>query len=159
MRWLSYRLAYFPGKDALDKKKYAEAEEQLTKAAEAFPIHPDAGLALAEARWRLGKKDEARKLIDLILEKDPEYPPAHYLSGIFSGEEGDLQSARASFEKALEGDPKNSEAWYELGKVLARANETGRALHAFRLVAEADPFITAYRLSILKEKQAQTRKK
>jgi predicted Zn-dependent protease with MMP-like domain/Flp pilus assembly protein TadD len=60
-----------------------------------------------ESGWELlenGKIDEARKLADRAVTKDPESPEAHTLVGAVASAEGDVDAALEAFEKAMELD-------------------------------------------------------
>jgi len=152
MRWLSFRLAYFYGKDAATNKKWAKAESHLQEALQYFPRHPQASLALAEALWNQGKKEAARQQIHSLEESEPGLSPVSYLLGLFSKEEGNLEQARTYLEEAVLRDSKNIEAWYELGKIYIGLSETEKALQALEQVTRVDPFITRSRFLELKEK-------
>ncbi|MBL8966342.1 MAG: tetratricopeptide repeat protein [Spirochaetaceae bacterium] len=87
----------------------AEADDDLSLALarllELRPRAPETRAIKAKALFRAGRKDEARKLIDRILEKPCDDSSLHYLSGILHAERGERDKALARYERALELEP------------------------------------------------------
>jgi len=151
MGWFDFRLAYFPGEDALRKEKWEKARMHLEKALQINPASTEAACDLATALWSLGKKEEARKQINDFLQKFPQ--SLGFLTlGRFLSEENQLDAAHEAFQKAVSLDPKNLDAHYELGKVLLQLNEPEKVFEIFHKVTLNDPFITPFALSRLQEK-------
>ncbi|MCL4513611.1 MAG: tetratricopeptide repeat protein [Candidatus Eremiobacteraeota bacterium] len=152
MKWLSFRLSYFPGKDAIERKEWNKAENHLEKATQIFPNHSEAVLNLAQAKWNLEKKEEAFHLIEKLLQNEPESTSAYFLMGQFSLKENQLDKALEYFTKSIQANPKNIEAWYELGKLYIRQNEAVKAVEAFHQVVQQEPFLAHLRSSELQDK-------
>ncbi len=149
MKWLSFRLNYFPGKDALEKKEWIKAEASLEKAVQIFPAHSEAVLSLAQAKWNLNKKEEAFHLIEPLLEHSSDSTAAYFLMGRFSLEEKQTDKACEYFKKAVESNPKNIEAWYELARIYLKLNETAKSIEALDQVTQQEPFFVHTRMKDL----------
>ena len=59
-----------------EQGRYPEAERRLRRAIELLPRLSHARLALADLIMLRGQVVEARRMLDTILEYDPEFPPA-----------------------------------------------------------------------------------
>lgn len=152
MRWLAFRMAYHTGKESLEKQRWEKAEISLKQSLLQIPFHPDATLALAQALWGLGKKEEARSHLSEFLSRQGNFAPAFVLEGRWLCEEKKVEQASKELEKAVSVDPKNIEAWYELGRIYVQLDLQADAFRAFKKVAYADPFIAPFELSLLEEK-------
>lgn len=137
MSWLSFRLAYFRGVEALRKEDWVKAESFFRKALQIRPLHPETILQLAQTLQNLKMESEARALIDNLIQSHPNLSEPYFLLG--------------DFEKAVSLDPKNSNAWHELGKTALLNQDFKKALLAFRKAVEIDPFLLPQQLHKLEE--------
>ena len=69
-----------------------------------------------------GKTDEAIKVLDNILEKNPDSPEAHYLMGKALTAKNNLFAAVKHLEETIKVDEKYYDAYYLLGKNYAKVN-------------------------------------
>ena len=152
MNWLLFRIRYIWGAEALAKKRYGDAESHFARALDSKPGNVEALMGMAESEWRLGKQEEARKRVEVILEKEPGFSGARFLASRFDLESNKFEQARQQLMHAVEGDPRFLEAWYELGKVSIALGDEEVALKAFGVLAGSDPLVLPYRLAELEEK-------
>ncbi|HOX48154.1 MAG TPA: tetratricopeptide repeat protein [Spirochaetales bacterium] len=110
----------------------------------------------AKALFRAGRKEEARKLIEALLDKGSSDSALHYLAGILASERGDREKALERYSRALELEPayplyafRRAEALFLLGRpeaeeAIARALELApeegwtRNLAALAILKSAD---------------------
>ncbi|MDD3001537.1 MAG: tetratricopeptide repeat protein [Candidatus Riflebacteria bacterium] len=76
----------------------------------------------AEGLINSGKTAEAKKLLDDILDKNPDSPKGHFLMGKILSNEGNLFPAISHLEEALRVDEKFYDAYYLLGRNYSRVN-------------------------------------
>jgi tetratricopeptide (TPR) repeat protein len=92
------------------------------------PDNPVVPVYLARARAQAGRRDEARRLLDEVLARAPQYGPALAERGKLALAERDLESAEALLRQACERDPSDYQAQYQLYQCLAqRGKEAVRA--------------------------------
>ena len=96
---------------------------------------------LAEATRLVVKRDfvSARRLLQTILKANPAEPEALNLTGVILVEEGRLEEAAASFERALKANPKLGGAYINLGYLYKRQQKPESALAAFQKAAAVIP--------------------
>jgi tetratricopeptide (TPR) repeat protein len=75
---------------------------------------------LARARLQEGRRDEARRLLDDVLARAPQYAPALAERGKLALQERDLESAAALLRRACALDPSDYQAQYQLYQCLAQ---------------------------------------
>lgn len=98
---------------ALIYQQVGENDKALAAFSEARAAYPDdVNLVLNEAnlQYNLGNKDKFKELMAEASGMDPNNPDLHYNVGVINMEQGDIEGARASFNKALEIDPKYTNA-------------------------------------------------
>jgi tetratricopeptide (TPR) repeat protein len=95
-----------------------EAQQAFERALELDPSLVEAATALANVHIDSTKDwSEARRLLDEVIRREPDYAPAYVSLGVMSLRGEELSRAAQLFEKALELDPRNQEALYNLGAV------------------------------------------
>jgi tetratricopeptide (TPR) repeat protein len=88
---------------------------------------------LANALKAQGKIDEALLEYKKVLEENPRDAIANYnLANLFRDYRGDMPAAIRHYQKALEIQPKFAEAYLNLGLLLERIGETGKAIDALQ---------------------------
>ncbi|HXG58176.1 MAG TPA: tetratricopeptide repeat protein [Thermoanaerobaculia bacterium] len=95
--------------------------------------------APADAAYAQGKSDEALKLYEQVLAKDPQNIHALVRSGMLLSWKGDYAEAVRRYDRALAADPGNSFARMERAKVLSWARQFPQAIAAFRQILAAEP--------------------
>ncbi len=90
------------GTAALVRGEYPQAVEDLRKAIMIDEKNPIAHNHLGLAYFALGKKDLAKKEIELAIKHDPEYSDAYINLGNFLVEKKDLEGAKKLYRKALD---------------------------------------------------------
>lgn len=101
----------------------------------AKPAGEDRAAALLDS----GKKDEAVKLLQNILEKNPDSPKAHFLMGKALSLEGDLFASIKHLEEAIRVDDKFYDAYFLLGRNYSRVNLLEDALRNYQIYYAVKP--------------------
>ncbi len=101
----------------------------------AKPAGEDRAAALLDS----GKKDEAIKLLQGILEKNPDSPKAHFLMGKALSLEGDLFASIKHLEEAIRVDDKFYDAYFLLGRNYSRVNLLEDALRNYQIYYAVKP--------------------
>lgn len=105
------QVSYFSGLAAYAVGRIPQAEEALTRAAQANSLPPQTkNLAKAGAmiaNFHLGRIPvaEAQSAVTSALEVDAQFPPAKVASGLIAERNGDFPSARAQYEAVIKGNP------------------------------------------------------
>jgi tetratricopeptide (TPR) repeat protein len=106
------------GSAYLSSGRPAEAQSAFEKAAELDPSLVAALTSLANLHIDHTREwSEARRLLDEVGKRAPDYAPAYVSLGVMSLRGGDLPKAAELFEKALDLDERNQAALYNLGAV------------------------------------------
>jgi len=103
---------------ALRAKNFVEAELELEQLVLEHPEYPGPHVNLALVYLNDGRRDDARKEIELALGVDPGHAAANTQLGILLREDGKFEAAEAAYRRALETDPDHSLAHYNLGVLL-----------------------------------------
>jgi predicted Zn-dependent protease len=102
----------------LQAKTFGEAAEHLERLRRSQPDNLRVQVGLAEARYSLGDRDEAVRLVDAVLARQPEFAPALALRGRLALEAGEHEQAETWLRQAVRGDPRDHQARYNLILVL-----------------------------------------
>ena len=81
--------------------------------------------------YKLGKHEEALKLIDKILERQTDNPEFFYSKGFILFENKKYEEALKCFDAALDLNVENPDAWYYKGNILYKRGNYEKALEAF----------------------------
>ena len=68
----------------------------------------------ADQSYQAGRFDRARDQYEKVVAANPQFVPGHLRLGAIAYREGDMQGARARFERVQQLDPKNAQAKYNL---------------------------------------------
>lgn len=119
---------------ALAEKGVQPGETSSLSAAEAHALfqravkaHQSGDLPGAEASYRQ------------LLEEQPDYVPALYLSGMLSRSQGEIDSALAKLEAAVRAEPHYADAWSAIGRAKRDLGVNSEAIAAFRRALESRP--------------------
>ena len=74
-----------------------------------------------------GKFNEASTCCKLVLEREPELAPAHFLVGLIGLATDDRRTAQAAFTAVTRIEPGHAAAWAHLAKLLAEGGQVNRA--------------------------------
>jgi tetratricopeptide (TPR) repeat protein/tRNA A-37 threonylcarbamoyl transferase component Bud32 len=130
----------------LGRRQYGPALEALKKARALRPDYPEAIWAQAFIHLRQGKPEEALKVLDPLIAKLPEGPPATLnVRGDVYQSMGKLKEAAADYQRMTELKPKEPEAYVCLARVCEKQGQPAKAAECFdRLVAAAPESEWAY---------------
>lgn len=116
-----------------------------------LPAHPRACEPKAQPSWQerafttaakhlqAGLIDEARQLLILILERDPEHSDSLYLLASIAGQANDLELAEALLKQALVLERRKTPYWVLLGNVLQRRGRLEESAECYRTALTLDP--------------------
>ena len=105
---------------------------------------PDADLERAVALAAENRREEARALLDPLLERDPEHPRARLLHGILRAREGLVDEAIAIFDRLRRDHPDMSEPWNNLAVLYAAKGRFDEARETLLAALERKPSAIAY---------------
>jgi tetratricopeptide (TPR) repeat protein len=134
----------------------AKAEQYYNQCLAQAPNHADCRHALASMLIRGGRKDEATRLVEAWLMREPRLAAAYAEDGWLWHEAGDLPRALARLQQALELDPHEPRALVELALVYEAMQRPDRAAALYERVLERAPNQTeiANRLNRLRSQGA-----
>jgi GT2 family glycosyltransferase/glycosyltransferase involved in cell wall biosynthesis/tetratricopeptide (TPR) repeat protein len=110
------------------------------KTLEHKPDFVEAILVLADALVEAHDGEGAIRVVQRLIELDPESSFSHNYAGLVAARAGDVAAARAGFERALEIDPNLVDARVNLGVVEWEQQNLEPALLQFREASRLDPF-------------------
>lgn len=123
-----------------------EASGDLAHAAEvgekaAAASHPDTAVLtnLGDVYLKLGRLDDARRVLLQALLLNPDLPDAAVLLGIAARREGDNHSAESWYRAAIVSEPDFAEAHNNLAGLLAQRGDYAEAAYEFERAEQADP--------------------
>lgn len=103
---------------AMRAKNFVEAELELEQLVLEHPEYPGPHVNLALVYLNDGRRDDARKELELALGVDSGNAAANTQLGILLREDGKFEAAEAAYRRALETDPDHALAHYNLGVLL-----------------------------------------
>lgn len=116
------------------------------KAVEIDPENRGAQLREAELLVDIGFKrkepetmDKGRKIVDGILEKDPDNPEANFVNAKIKLTDNDAAAAKESLETVLQAKPDWAQARFVLGSTLVASGDYARARVELARAVELDP--------------------
>ena len=119
------------------------------RSAEAIPIlnalakQPEglvpASMLLARVDYVDGRRAEAQKRLDQLLDQQPNNARVLLLKSQFLGADGRLDEALVRAQAAATADPRLSAAQYAMGLIYLQKNDRAQALKAFNEVLKLDP--------------------
>ncbi len=93
--------------------------------------------------YRAGDFEQALKSADILVEKDPDLSLSYLIQGEIYLRQGNLESARAAYEKALRASKgselQKSKSYLGLGRIASLQKQTDKALNYYRQSTEAAP--------------------
>jgi tetratricopeptide (TPR) repeat protein len=116
----------------------ADATSTARQAVDALAT--DSGYAASRVRAYafvlLGDNEQAKKILEVLLQSSPNDHPAAFLLARAYGELGDFDHSLALLGKLTSEDPRNTEAWYALGKYSIQAGDSKRAVDDYLVRAQ-----------------------
>lgn len=118
------------GVSLMGQYDYDSAAKAFEEVLAAAPELTDAKINLAIARFNRGRKEnqdieQARTLLETVLQKEPDNMRAWYVKGIVLQHIGQSEPAIACFEKVVQTRPDEGAAWYLLGMCKLRVGQKG----------------------------------
>jgi len=135
------------GLKAAAQGRYEVAAAELREAVALDGDRIEARHNLALALLRLGRRQEARREVDEVLERTPEFAPTHVLLAGLLREEGQLEAAERHLRRAVELDPGAAKAHLALAGLLAALGRGQEAEKAHQRARELDPALLEAPLS------------
>ncbi|NML22366.1 DUF5107 domain-containing protein [Pseudoflavitalea sp. G-6-1-2] len=126
--WTSTYGLYLLGKEAMDQKRYPEAEELLQKALKNDHNYFPALVKMAALLYRNLRYTEALELITRALSIDTHAGDANYYYGLINTALGNTIDAKDGFDLATLSTEYRSAAYTELSKIYLRENNADKAL-------------------------------
>ncbi|MCC7407316.1 MAG: tetratricopeptide repeat protein [Phycisphaeraceae bacterium] len=125
--------------ELLDQRRIEEALPRLQTGLALRPNDPKAQNLLANARWRLGQREQAVMLLQGIIDRRQDNPQTHALLAIMLTELGRPQEALPHARFAAEFAPDDADVQRSLGLVYLALNQPGPARDALARAARLDP--------------------
>ena len=107
----------------INDKNFAEAVEHLEYVRQRQPDNLSVQVGLAECQEGLGHEEEAARLLDRVLEVQPQMPSALAVRGRIALDQGDLGTAETRLRQAIASNPGDPRPRYNLVVVL---NQCGK---------------------------------
>jgi tetratricopeptide (TPR) repeat protein len=116
-----------------------QAEQFYNQCLGRAPNHVACRHAQAILLVKSGRSDDAARMVQDWLAREPQRAAAYAEDGWLWRERGDLPRAQARLQQALELDPHDNRALVELGQVYEAMHRPDRALVLYERVLERDP--------------------
>jgi tetratricopeptide (TPR) repeat protein len=100
------------------------AEDYLRRATGLDPEGPVTLFHYGEVLYNRGMADQAEKVLEEVVERNPDHADAHYLLAFVYGDQGDHEAARAATKRAIALNPTLARAQSNLS--LGRRRDSGR---------------------------------
>jgi Flp pilus assembly protein TadD len=135
----------------IEGRKYAEAAEHFEHLRRCQPDNLSVQVGLAECRSALGETDEAARLVEGVLERQPELAPALALRGRLALEGGDPAGAEPWLRRALAREPSNHRALYALVQCLRQNGKEAEAKRRQRQLEQMEEDLDRFNEIVTKE--------
>jgi arylsulfatase A-like enzyme/thioredoxin-like negative regulator of GroEL len=134
--------------ELITQEKYEQAYGLLKKAVAEEPGVPQAHLLLATCAVELGRKEEARANLDLLLKESPDNVQALLSMADLMLEDGKTEDVLALCRQALAVDERNAQAVALMGQVYLEAGDPKNALPYLEQAVDFQPKLTQNRLNL-----------
>ena len=108
----------------------------------------DADLRLAALDLREGRRQDAQKRLDGLLEREPGNAPGLVLQAQFLSAEGKLDEAVGRLQAAVAANPGLAEAQFALGRAYVAKNDREQAIRAFNQTLRINPRAAAAQVEL-----------
>jgi tetratricopeptide (TPR) repeat protein len=135
----------------LDRRKYAEAAENLKLLQRCQPDNLKIAIGLAECYDGMGKGDEALLVVEGVLAKEPQSAPALALRGRLALENGQPADAERFLRQAIALNPIDYRCRHNLFLALQANGKEEEAQKVQKQLEEADEDLTRYNQLVTKQ--------
>ncbi len=101
----------------------------------------------ALSRWEEGSAEEAQKLLESLLERNPHNQDTRRLLAEVHIAQNNFDSAAAHLRQLLDVAPDDAAAWHQLGVVFELSGRIQESQHAFQRALSLDPENALYQLA------------
>ena len=130
------------GASALDAGQWAEAAENLRKAAAIAPDNPFTRLNLGTSLYMLGDADGALEHYRAAVRLSPGQARAHFGIGVLMEAPGQDAAAIDAFSLAVQADPGYVEARFSLANAVRRNGRVAESLVQYEEILRANPSVS-----------------
>jgi len=134
-----YFQAHFYLGNLLMREDTREAEKYFRRALEIWPESCETALRIARLRFAVGRKKEARGMVEKIMTARPEYAPACNFKAEMLEMEGDRLGAETALEAAVAANQYHIPSLVALGVSSLESSEYEKAVEYFREASGASP--------------------
>jgi len=117
----------------------ALAERNYTECVQRAANHAECRHALVSLLVRTGRRDEAERMVQAWLGREPQKAAAYAEDGWLALQAGDLPRAHARLQQALDLDPHEPRVLIELARIYETTQRPDRAVALYERVLERDP--------------------
>ncbi len=121
------------------RDRYQEARDYLVRALQADQKRPETKLYLADVYQALGDVQQARGMLNTLLQMQPDNFKALFKLAALEKVAGNTDKAVSLYEKILKLDPNRSEAIYKLGLIQVERKELDQANAAAERMIDRSP--------------------
>lgn len=122
----------------INKGDYNAAYQSASKAMKRFPDAAFLAISAATAAIKLNKSDEALRLMDALVAKDPKMDYAYYIRGMALDAQGQIQQAIGAYSKSISLKPDFASAYYNRGADFYSISRYNEALKDLNKLLELD---------------------
>jgi len=112
--------------------QYGAAIQQLEKLRDLAPERDDILFNLAKINIKADRTGDAKRIIEMLIERNPLFPDFHHIRGIAYGKEGNTPRAIENFKRAVEINPRYANTILLLGLEQIRAFDYKAARKTFK---------------------------
>jgi predicted Zn-dependent protease len=135
----------------VEGRNYEEAAGHLEHLRRCQPDNLSVQVGLAECRSALGGPDEAVRLVDEVLAREPEFPPALALRGRLALQAGQPEEAEGWLRRALARNPSDHRARYSLVQCLRQNGQEQEAQRQQRRLERMEADLERFNEIVTKE--------
>jgi tetratricopeptide (TPR) repeat protein len=132
-------------------KSFAQAAEHFKRLLQCQPDNLRVQVGLAECLDGLGETAEAVRLVDDVLARRPEYPPALSQRGQFAVQNGQWAEAESWLRQALRLNPMDHRAHYSLVRCLEQTGQDEAAQRQRRQLQQMEEDVARFNEIVTKE--------
>lgn len=109
---------------------------------------PDAQIERGVAAHQAGNVDQARRLYEEVLQKEPANAVAHFNLGVVLQEAGDNEQAEEHYRRAVAANPDFVQARFNLSILLERTDRPEEAAESYRAILDINPSEAAVHINL-----------
>jgi Flp pilus assembly protein TadD len=135
----SAKLHYNLGAVLEERRDFAQAGDEYTKAVALEPYYEPALAGLGNVDLNLGRAKEASQMFQTALQLKPDDVKTVTNYGTALESLGEIDAAKTQYQRAISLAPGNDDAYCDLGVLLFRAGDTEAAVRQFDQAAKINP--------------------